>query len=420
MDRLLTRSRAQQLDDALTAPPSRSGGVAPIEVALAGRLREAGSVTGPVPTPAFREALRTRLMAVAAVQGVGSTAPSPSPVRSAVSWRYRAATVGAGVMATVVAAGGVAVASSRALPGDPFYSVKRTTEGLQLRVADGNHEQGTRHLEFAATRMREVRALVLGREADPAAVATSVVAPDVEQRVDASLADMDVDTRTGLRLLTGAFRDSRATAPLEELSRFAAAQGRGLLTVLPALTGTARVQAQESLSLVQGVRAEADELLMLVDCTAACDPAQVAPVAPAPGVAVPPCRCPTGVPAPQTAPVPPSSTPAAPPGTSQVGPAEPGPNERPSDPSSSPPPSSPSSPRPPSQQPEPGLPLVPSLPLPSLPAQPLAPSGPTVQLPSVPGDLLPGLIGAAPMLTTATGPLRAALSMLLGPLGGRR
>lgn len=389
MDRLLTRSRAQHLDDALTAPPSRSGSVAPLEVALASRLREAGSVTGPVPTPAFREALRTRLMAVAAVQGVGSTAPSPSPVRSAVSWRYRAATVGAGVMATVVAAGGVAVASSRALPGDPFYSVKRTTEGLQLRVADGSHEQGTRHLEFAATRMREVRALVLGREADPAAVATSVVSPDVEQRVDASLADMDVDTRTGLRLLTGAFRDSRATAPLEELSRFAAAQGEGLLTVLPALTGTARVQAQESLSLVQGVGAEADELLMLVDCTAVCDPAQVAPVAPAPGGAVTPCRCPTGVPAPQTAAVPPSSAPASPQQAPQPEPAGPGTGEHPSDPPSpGSPPLSPSSP-PPSQQPGPGQPLVPSLPLPSLPGQPGAPSGPTVQQPNVPGDLLP-------------------------------
>jgi hypothetical protein len=276
VDGLMTRSRVAALDDALGADLSGSAppDTVTAELALVHRLHDAGGALAPVPTPEFREALRTRLLAVAAVQGVGEKAASRAP--AAVSWRTRAVTVTAGIMATVVAAGGVAVASSRSLPGDPFYGVKRTTEALQLKVAGDQQAEGTRHLQFASTRMREVRAMVLGRDAPADAVPTRTVPAGIENAVRGALDDMDVDTRTGLSLLTSSFHATRATAPLEELSRFATAQGEGLRSVLPALTGSARLQAQKSLSLVEGVQAQADELLMLVDCTAVCDPAQVA------------------------------------------------------------------------------------------------------------------------------------------------
>lgn len=359
---LVTRTRARQLDE--------------VERALAARLRDAGAAAAPVPTPEFREALRSRLMAVAAVQGIGETGTAPAPLRSAVSWRSRAAAIGAGVMATVVAASGVAVASSRSLPGDPFYGVKRATEAVQLRVAGDEQEEGTRHLQFAATRLREVRALVLGRDAAAGAVAAAPVPEQVGERVRDALADMDADTRAGVQLLLASFRSSRAPEPLQKLSRFATGQQAGLRGVLPALTGVAHEQAQQSLSLLEGVRATSDKMLMLVDCTAVCDPAQVAPAPPAAGAPTPPCSCPAPLPPPQTAPVPP---------TSPSGPAEPEPSPTPTaEGSSSPEPSSPPQPGPPppSQSPQPSLPVplpLPSAPVPPLP--PVEPLSPTVEVP---------------------------------------
>lgn len=406
---LLTRSRAAALDEALTAEMSGSAPPEAVaaDLALVHRLEDAGEALAAEPAPEFREALRTRLMAVAAVQGVGATAGGPAP--AALSWRARATTVTAAILATVVTAGGVAVASSRALPGDPFYGVKRTTEALQLKLAGDHGAEGTRHLQFAATRLREVRALVLGRDAPAGTVPAGALPADVEDDVHGALVDMDVDTRTGLALLTSSFRATRAPEPLEELSRFAAAQGAGLRDILPALSGPARLQAWKSLTLVEGVRAESDGLLMLVDCTAACDPGQVAPVEPVPGS---PCRCPSPVPPPQTAPPPPAADAPAPP-------AGPQPDRAP-EPGASTPPST--TPPPASQQPQPGpglpvpgtpglpgLPEAPPLPLPSPPAlppvAPLGPSGPAVELPSL-DDVLPAV---SPALLGGGAGLRALL-----------
>lgn len=365
MDVLLNR-RAAQLDTALAG--GADGLTVHREVVLVHRLHTVGMVTAPPPTEEFRAALRTRLMAVAAVQGVGDSAPAPAP--SSVSWRSRLATLGAGVMAGVVAASGVAVASSRSLPGDPFYGVKRTTEDLQLRLADGAQAQGIRHLQFAATRLREVRGLVLGREAS-AVTTTPAVDADEQDDVRDALADMDEQTRTGVRLLTSAFRETRVSGPLEELRQFAARQGDGLRQMLPALGGPMLVQAQGSLTLLDGVRAEADELLMLVDCTSACDPSQTAP-APAGGGAAggSPCSCPTKVPVPRTAPAPAPAAPAPAPApavqpSSSTGPTA---SRPPSEAPSAPPSQAPSPPS--DDEPEP-LPL----PGPTLPVSPPLPLG---------------------------------------------
>src|SRR5687768_12953144 len=129
-------------------------------LALVAQLRSAGAAldAGIAPRPEFRSALRTRLPAVATVQAAQAAAPA-EPARAlptAVSWRRRGSAVAAGAMASVVAVSGVAVAGSQSLPGDPFYGVKRTTEALQLQMADGEVEKGTRHLDFAASRLREV------------------------------------------------------------------------------------------------------------------------------------------------------------------------------------------------------------------------------------------------------------------------
>ena len=372
MDALLNRTRSRQLDDAL------SGGAAPgavaAEVALATRLREAGIDTAQAPTEEFRDALRTRLMAVAAVQGIGATAAAPpAPGRS---WRQRAAVVGAGAMAAVVATSGVAVAGSRSLPGDPFYGVKRTAEALQLRAADGAHDEGVRHLQFAATRLREVRALVLGRDAARGSVAVAALSVDLRDDVRDAMADMDADTRDGRLLLTAVHRETRDVAPLEELRRFAARQGEQLRALMPALDGDALSLAQGSLVLVDDVRAEADGMLQRVPCTAACEPGSTAPGGSAGGSGS--CGC---TPAPPAAPAPPGA-PAPAPAPGQQAPEGQTPAPAPPSGPTAPPSSGPSG-EPPADEPDP----QPSLPLPEVPV-------PTASLPAVdvPGVELDGLL----------------------------
>lgn len=410
MELIASRARAQQLEAALAGSPGGAHS-APVarELAVATALRSAGAVLAPSPSEEFRAALRTRLLAVAAVQGIGETATAPVP--AAVSWRSRAATVAAGVTAAAVAVTGVSAAASQSLPGDPFYGLKRTAEGVQLSLADGAQEEGVRHLQFADTRMRELRQLVLGRD-----LSGDAEAPDAA-RVTALLEDMDDETRSATRLLTEAFRSTAEADPVERLARFAESQDAGLREVLPELPQEARPRLRESLALVADVRTTADELLLLRDCTAECDPeaaAPTVPVGPGTDVAEAPCVCPTPVPEPSVAPVPGT----APTPTASGDPTGAPPSARPSSPAPAPSPSPSRSPSP-SPSSGPGLPLPtltdPGLPLPTLSPLPGLPTDGSVEVPSLPdGDgivdgLLDGTGGALSGL--------AGVSLALGPAG---
>ena len=387
----LTRARAEQLDAALSrdVPADLPADLA-LDLALVARLQSAGQACAPAPTDDFRTALRTRLLAVAAVQGIGetATAPSRSPARGAVSWRQRAGAVAAGVTASLVAVTGVAAAASASLPGDPFYGLKRTTEGVQLSLADGAAEEGERHLQFAETRLHELHQMALGRDLS----GPPELGDDDADRVVGLLDDMDVETRSATRLLTEAFRDSRDAAPVERLAEFAERQHDGLSAVLPELPGVSRTRAGESLALVATVQTAAADLLMLRDCTAACDPSAAAPGLPGPAApggagtaADEPCSCPTPAPSPVTAPVPTAPEPSEEPRPATSSPAPSSPSPAPSSPSPAPSPSPTSSPEP--------LPVpVPPLPTPTLPPLPgLSPDQP-VQVPPLSGSgVLTGL-----------------------------
>lgn len=383
-------------------------------VALVTRLRATGSaLDGAVaPRPEFRAALRTRLLAVATVQAtVQAAAPAPAAARSvplAVSWRRRAGAVAAGAMASVVAVSGVAVAGSQSLPGDPFYGVKRTTEAFQLRMADGDLEKGTRHLDFAATRLREVRGLTLGRDAadagpvlGPAAMSGGLVLRSAEQplatgaalsagvadRVRSTLAEMDEETREGSELLTKAFRSSQAPEPLRALSRFATRQSAGLEQLLPALPPATQTRARASLALLSDVEETTDELIRIGTCGTGCDPSTAAPTlpsvpgAPAPTTTGQDCACPEPAPGPTTEPAPttepqPAPTPEPQPTSGSAAPSSPAPAPSPT----------PSSDPLPVPLPTPSLPIpLPTLsPLPEITLAPLAP---------VLESVLPGITG---------------------------
>ena len=440
---------------------------------LARLLRETGqSLAGIAPGERFRADLRTRLLAVAAVQvaAVQAAAPAAAPVsasRAAVSWRAssRAGGVAAGAMASVVAVTGVAVAGSQSLPGDPFYGVKRTTEALQLRTADGDLGRGTRHLEFASNRLGEVRGLALGRDAVEASAGRSSVVlvsssspladgaalgARVADRVSQTLADMDTDTLKGQVLLSAAARSSRDDAPLQALARFATRQSTDLERLLPSLPAASRQRALTSLAVVTEVAVETDALLGPAPCGPACNPGSAAPSAPlvtppsadplepglpqqAPSAAA--CGC-AATPAPAPADDPDSpSTQDPPPGQPEpTAAASPEPSQEPG-PSAAPSPSpsaSPSGGPLPLPVPLPTLPVplpTPAVPLPSLPP----PSLPAPSVPTAGGTVLPLLSSlptvTAPMVTAPTAstslsflaraPWTALLSGPFSPLPGR-
>src|SRR5437764_1158167 len=227
------------------------------------------------PTPDFRSALRQRLVAVATVQGVGevslpaavrdpATAPSlPARINDwAEGWRVRRRVIAATAAASaVVLVGGVGLAGSRSLPGQPLYGVKRGVERVQLAAAGSTEAKGERHLQFARTRLHEVAPLVdspaaLGPRVDSqhtALTGAPAFGGSLGSRVISTLRDMDQETTAGTKDLTTAFARSHDSHPLQVLAVFAATQQSKLAAVIPALPASAAPQAAESMALIQRV-----------------------------------------------------------------------------------------------------------------------------------------------------------------------
>ena len=403
---------ARLLDGAAPEPTGAAAG----QVALIERVRAVTPVLAraAAPTPAFRTALRTRLVAVASVQPPTPTpTPTPGPARAVAQWSQgrgvrRRLGVTAGTLAGVIALTGIGVAGSRSLPGAPLYGLKRGAEEVQLALAGGDVSEATRQLQFARTRLREVAALTGGaREVSVGPVASAglfatgrlVLGGPLDARLRSTLADMDRETRSGYRLLAKAYRRTSRAGLLRQLTTFSTAQRSDLTRILPALPAGARQQAAASLALVTVIGDKARALLEPRACPTGCPPtpsgsphpggrATTGPAAshrPAPGRPTPATRAPashapvTRVPIPIR---PPSGHSTRPPG----GPHQPGPhgNGRPPTALPTPRPVPPAHlPTPPPVPPEP----LPTLPIPSVLPLPVPVPVPT-ELPTVP-PLLP-------------------------------
>ena len=253
MNPLGNRTRAEELARLLEGAVAGPGSATAGQAALATRLRAlAPSLEGrATPRPEFRTALRQRLIAVATVQATGAYAEPavrPQALNAAVSWTQsrkaqRRIGVTAGAMAGVVAFAGVSIASSRSLPGQPFYGLKRATEGLQLDFASGDTAKGAKHLEFAKTRLLEVQALSDGSgmlSLGPAQVGGVVAGGTQGGHIIDTLQDFDSETRDGQTLLEKAYRASGKTEPLTILKSFAATQQVRLTALLPTLPASTR------------------------------------------------------------------------------------------------------------------------------------------------------------------------------------
>jgi hypothetical protein len=123
----------------------------------------------------------------------------------------------AGGLSVGVAAGafgGVAAASSDALPGDSLYGLKRGIEDFKLGLAEGDTERGRGYLDRASTRLSEARRLL---ERDRGGALDHETLGEIRR----TLSGMGQDATEGHRLLSAAYaRDPDSLDPMRALSAF--------------------------------------------------------------------------------------------------------------------------------------------------------------------------------------------------------
>ncbi|MEV0787463.1 DUF5667 domain-containing protein [Streptomyces sp. NPDC050423] len=147
-------------------------------------------------------------------RGKGAHRASPlRKLRPKSRWTKGLAAGGLTVGVAAGAFGGVAAASSDALPGDSLYGLKRGMEDLHLNLAGSDTDRGEVYLDQASTRLSEARRLMeRGRAADL----------DHEQlgEVRRTLNGMTHDATEGHRLLHAAYQRDGAIGPIQTLDSF--------------------------------------------------------------------------------------------------------------------------------------------------------------------------------------------------------
>ncbi|MFG1668235.1 DUF5667 domain-containing protein [Streptomyces sp. Y7] len=241
---------AQALDeltdrDSAAEQPEQSDGSAPADAAAEhteqGRLLALTESLAELPRPELDPEVKVvqRAQLVAAMEamlqegGTGAEAGPALPGQRSERGRgaHRASPLGklrprsrlakgltAGGLSVGVAAGafgGVAAASSDALPGDSLYGLKRGIEDFKLNVlSDGDDERGRGYLDQASTRLSEARRLMerdRGGQLDHESMA----------EIRRALYGMRHDASEGHRLLREAYeRDPDSLGPIQALSAF--------------------------------------------------------------------------------------------------------------------------------------------------------------------------------------------------------
>lgn len=150
-------------------------------------------------------------------RGKGAHRASPlRKLRPRSRWTKGLAAGGLTVGVAAGAFGGVAAASSDALPGDSLYGLKRGMEDLHLGLTDGDTDRGEVYLDQASTRLSEARRLMERARSG---------ALDHEQlgEVRRTLNGMTHDATEGHRLLHAAYERDGTIGPIQTLDSFSRA-----------------------------------------------------------------------------------------------------------------------------------------------------------------------------------------------------
>ncbi|MFI6645803.1 DUF5667 domain-containing protein [Streptomyces sp. NPDC050504] len=128
-------------------------------------------------------------------------------------WSKGLAAGGLTVGVAAGAFGGVAAASSDALPGDSLYGLKRGMEDLRLGLTDGNTDRGELYLDQASTRLSEARRLMERAK-------SGHMDHESLGEVRRALNGMKHDAAEGHRLLREAYERDGSMGPIQSLSSF--------------------------------------------------------------------------------------------------------------------------------------------------------------------------------------------------------
>ncbi|MGW7049299.1 DUF5667 domain-containing protein [Streptomyces avermitilis] len=109
--------------------------------------------------------------------------------------------------------GGVAAASSDALPGDSLYGLKRGIEDVKLGLVHGDSDRGQLYLDQASTRLSEARRLMERDRGGP-------LDHESVGEVRRTLSGMQHDAAEGHRLLHEAYERDGSLGPIQALSTF--------------------------------------------------------------------------------------------------------------------------------------------------------------------------------------------------------
>ncbi|WP_328910826.1 DUF5667 domain-containing protein [Streptomyces sp. NBC_00234] len=172
---------------------------AQLVAAMEAMFAEGGASTGPT---------------VPEQRGKGAHRASPlRKLRPRSRWAKGLTAGGLTVGVAAGAFGGVAAASSDALPGDSLYGLKRGMEDINLGMANGDADRGEAYLDQASTRLSEARRLMeRGRSGEM----------DHESlgEVRRTLNRMTHDATEGHRLLHAAYQRDGAIGPIQTLDSF--------------------------------------------------------------------------------------------------------------------------------------------------------------------------------------------------------
>src|SRR4051812_4193949 len=200
------------------------------------------------PSTEFVAGLRERLVTEAAAR-----VPAPLlPIQRRRHAGAHPARRGVAAVAALALLGGAgaAVASTRAVPGDDLYGLKRGIEHVQLSLARGDVGRGGELLEQADARLDEAEALAAGDQSTD---------PTTLGRLTVTLTEMAATDEQAVTDLTHAYDISGDPAVLTLLDRHLTAQQAGLTdltsVLAPGVRGQARDLADELARLDAQVRA---------------------------------------------------------------------------------------------------------------------------------------------------------------------
>jgi len=154
----------------------------------------------------------------------------------------------AAALMVLAVTGGGALFSQGSLPGDSLYGVKQTTESALVGLTPGQGNKAQRQLDYAATRLDEVRQL------------NSEQAPAGDRGADISQALQGFNEQTTAGSKMWLASGSSNSAELGTLANWAQTQSQKLSTLRSSMPTSAQPDADHSLRMLEDLRTRAQSL----------------------------------------------------------------------------------------------------------------------------------------------------------------